>query len=80
MFVFKLSSLNWGIDSIFSHRYPRMDEAYYRRLSTFENFPISCPMTKEELAWAGFVYTGSVNVVKARPGFVKAALMFTASY
>ena len=48
-----------------------MDEAYYRRLSTFENFPLNCPMTKEELAWAGFVYTGIVNVDKGLPGLVK---------
>ena len=41
-----------------------MDEAYYRRLATYENFPASSPMSKEELAWAGFVYTGESDRVK----------------
>ena len=41
-----------------------MDEAYYRRLSTFAEYPASSVMSKEELAWAGFVYTGVSDRVK----------------
>ena len=41
-----------------------MDESYYRRLATYNNFPVTSSMTKEELAWAGFVYTGEDDKVK----------------
>ncbi|CAG5100334.1 Oidioi.mRNA.OKI2018_I69.XSR.g16955.t1.cds [Oikopleura dioica] len=51
-------------NGLYAHRYPRMDEGYYRRLASFNNYPSNTNMTKEELAWAGFVWTGRNDEVR----------------
>ena len=45
--------------------YPRRDEKFYDRLSTYENFPYpdACPIPPEALAKAGFRYTGVTDMV-----------------
>merc|ERR1711953_99469 len=45
--------------------YPRRDEKFYDRLSTYENFPYpdACPIPPEALAKAGFRYTGITDMV-----------------
>ena len=37
---------------------------YYRRLASYLEYPAEAPMTKEELAWAGFLYTGQNDRVR----------------
>ena len=43
--------------------YPRRDDKFYDRLATYENFPESCPVSAENLAKAGFRYTGVNDMV-----------------
>ena len=43
--------------------YPLRDDKFYDRLATYENFPESCPVSAENLAKAGFRYTGVNDMV-----------------
>jgi len=43
--------------------YPPRDGRFYDRLSTYEMFPESCPVTPEALAKAGFRYTNMQDMV-----------------
>lgn len=56
------NNVNW-VHPMRREDYPRRDDKFYDRLATYENFPESCPVSAENLAKAGFRYTGVNDMV-----------------